>query len=131
MSTAITSAHQRAIIRHVRDATRLDEGPGAEFVAAILGEDPTYDDLAVVTYDIVAAELRVRKVAVPAVRFEAARTALALPRPGDPVCNSCGRLPWALHGSTWARVEGAVCPADQGLFVAPVSGPAPAARAAS
>lgn len=114
MTTKITTKHMDALTLHLADAL----GAPKLTAAAVLGDAPTYADLAAVDAAVVSEALRDAGAEAPPLKRGAAARLFGLLSQGAPTCNRCSRLALRLDGSTWSRVEGAACPVDAGLYEA-------------
>lgn len=116
----ISSRHSRAIIAHVADVIggQNATAKAAEVIRAMVGEEPSYADLGAIDTAAVSEALRDASVSVVAVRRAAIAKVFTFVSESAPTCNRCGRFAYRLDGSVWARVDGSVCPIDDGLYVA-------------
>lgn len=116
----ITAKHTRALITHVADVLGVQnsEAKATEIIRGMLGEEPSYGDLRSVDVAVVSEALRDVSVSVVAIRRAAIAKVFTFATEGARTCNRCGRFDVRLEGSTWHHIDGEVCPADNGLYVA-------------
>ncbi len=116
----ITSKHSRALIAHVADVLggQNSQAKATDVISGMLGEEPSYSDLRGVDVAVVSEALRDASVSVTAIRRAAIAKVFTFATEGARTCNRCGRFDVRLEGSTWHHVDGEVCPADNGLYVA-------------